>query len=82
MIDNQPLVMTVEEVATYLRIPQSSVYKLAQEGMIPCQEVGGRWRFHRRAIDQRLALSSRRHPDVHSYIHVSFTRFVGTSVYG
>lgn len=49
-----PLVMTVEEVAQYLRIPQSSVYRLAQRGRIPCQKVGRRWRFHREAIDHWL----------------------------
>jgi len=48
-------VMTVEEVAAYLRIPRSSLYKLAQEGRIPCQKVGRHWRFRREAIDQWLS---------------------------
>jgi excisionase family DNA binding protein len=48
-------VMTVEEVAAYLRIPQSSVYKLAQEGRIPCKKVGRRWRFHQKVIDEWLS---------------------------
>ena len=47
--------MTVSEVAEYLRIPKSSVYKLAQEGKIPCQKVGRHWRFHRNAIDRWLS---------------------------
>lgn len=55
MSDEIPLVMTVEEVAGYLRIPQSSVYRLAQEGRMPCQKVGRRWRFHRDAIDRWLS---------------------------
>jgi len=55
MTDNQSLVMTVGEIATYLRIPQSSVYKLAQEGKIPCQKVGRRWRFYRKAINEWLS---------------------------
>ncbi|MGB6896945.1 MAG: helix-turn-helix domain-containing protein, partial [Dehalococcoidia bacterium] len=46
VIQHQPAVMTVEEVAAYLRIPRSSVYKLAQEGRIPCQKVGRHWRFN------------------------------------
>ena len=50
-------VMTVEEVATYLRIPKSSIYKLAQEGKIPCQKVGKHWRFHHHAIDVWLSNS-------------------------
>lgn len=48
-------VLTIEEVAEYLRIPKSSVYKLAQEGRIPCQKVGRHWRFHRQAIDHWLS---------------------------
>jgi len=48
-------VMTVDEVASYLRIPRSSVYKLAQEGKIPAQKVGKHWRFHRVTIDRWLS---------------------------
>ena len=39
MTGHQPAVMTVEEVAAYLRIPRSSDYELVQEGKIPSQEV-------------------------------------------
>lgn len=45
-------IMTIEEVAEYLKIPKSTVYILAQEGKIPCQKVGRQWRFHKEAIDQ------------------------------
>jgi len=55
MAEDLPIVMTADEVADYLRIPRSSVYKLAQEGRIPCQKAGRRWRFHRKAIDWWLA---------------------------
>jgi excisionase family DNA binding protein len=51
----QPKVMTVGEVAKYLRIPRGSVYKLAQEGRIPCQKVGRHWRFHKAALDAWLS---------------------------
>ena len=50
-----PEVMTVDEVAAYLRIPRGSVYKLAQRGKIPCQKVGRHWRFRREAVDKWLA---------------------------
>ncbi len=43
-------VLTVEEAADLLRIPRSSVYKLAQEGKIPAQKVGRHWRFHRATL--------------------------------
>jgi len=54
MSTEQPPVMTVEEVAEYLRIPRASVYKLAQKGKIPCQKVGRHWRFRREAVDRWL----------------------------
>ena len=40
-------ILTVEEVAELLKIPRSSVYKLAQEGKLPAQKVGRHWRFYR-----------------------------------
>ncbi len=54
MNSNDVPVLTVAEAAEYLRIPKSSLYKLAQEGKVPCQKVGKHWRFHRGAIDQWL----------------------------
>jgi excisionase family DNA binding protein len=49
-----PPVMTLIEVADYLRIPKASVYKLAQQGRIPCQKVGKHWRFRKEALDRWL----------------------------
>ena len=55
MAESNPPVMTISEVAEYLRIPRGSVYKLAQRGRIPCQKVGRHWRFRREAIDDWLS---------------------------
>lgn len=49
-----PDVLTINETAKYLRIPLSSLYKLAQEGKIPCQKVGRHWRFRRQSIESWL----------------------------
>ncbi len=38
-------ILNIQEVAEYLRIPVSSVYKLAQEGRLPGVKVGKHWRF-------------------------------------
>lgn len=54
MSDEFPLVLTIDEASHYLRIPLSSLYKLAQEGKIPCQKVGRHWRFRKEAIDHWL----------------------------
>jgi excisionase family DNA binding protein len=55
MPDEPGEILTIEEVAAYLRIPVSSVYKLAQEGKIPAQKVGRHWRFYRPTINQWMA---------------------------
>jgi len=47
-------VMTVDELAAYLKIPKSTLYKLAQEGKVPGQKVGRHWRFHKDAVDAWL----------------------------
>ena len=54
MTTNEVPVLTVDEAAEYLRIPKSSLYKLAQEGKVPCQKVGRHWRFPRHAVDEWL----------------------------
>jgi excisionase family DNA binding protein len=41
---------TAEEVATYLRLPQSTVYKLAQDKVLPGFKVGKHWRFRRETV--------------------------------
>ena len=48
-------VMTVSEVAAYLRMADSTVYRLVKEGKIPGRKVGGGWRFSRKVIDDWLA---------------------------
>jgi excisionase family DNA binding protein len=54
-----PDVLTLNEVAEYLRIPRSTAYKLAQEGKIPGQKVGRHWRFHRTVVEQWLGHGAR-----------------------
>ena len=46
--------MTVEEVAEYLRVKPSTVYKWAKEGKIPAAKVGWLWRFEREQIETWL----------------------------
>ena len=54
MVKETDSIMTIEEVAAYLKIPKSTVYILAQEGKIPCQKVGRHWRFRKITIDKWL----------------------------
>ena len=48
-------VMTIPELATFLKLAPSTVYRLSSEGKIPGRKVGGRWRFSRKAIEEWLA---------------------------
>ena len=50
----QEIVLTINELAAYLKIAKSTLYKLAQEGRIPGQKVGKHWRFRKEAIDRWL----------------------------
>jgi excisionase family DNA binding protein len=47
-------VLTIDELAEYLKIAKSVLCKLAQEGRLPGQKIGKRWRFRKQAIDQWL----------------------------
>ena len=46
-------ILTVEEVAEYLRIHPYTVRRLVRAGQLPGFKVGGQWRFHRDEVDQR-----------------------------
>ncbi len=45
-----PEFLTADEVAVYLRIPLSTVYKLVQDQVLPGFKVGKHWRFRRVSI--------------------------------
>ena len=47
-------VMTIEELAAYLKISKSTLYKLAREGKVPSNKIGRHWRFQKRSIDRWL----------------------------
>lgn len=55
-------VMTIEQLADYLQIAKSTLYKLAQERRIPAQKVGKHSRFSREAIDAWLRAEPLRFP--------------------
>ncbi len=51
-------VMTVQEVADYLRVNQRTVYRLAVGRKLPGFKVGTTWRFKRADIDGWIAAQS------------------------
>ena len=58
MTDSSPLgrpdneILTIEEVAAYLRLKPQTIYKWAQEKRIPAAKLGKEWRFRRSVIDR------------------------------
>jgi excisionase family DNA binding protein len=52
------MVMTVKEVAEYLRVNQRTVYRLAVDRKFPGFKVGATWRFKRSDIDGWIAAQS------------------------
>ncbi len=44
-------IMTIDEVAHYLRLKPQTIYRWAQEKRIPAAKLGKEWRFRRSVID-------------------------------
>ena len=53
-MDDGDMVMTIRDVANYLRMAESTVYKLANDGQLPGRKVGGGWRFSRKELERWL----------------------------
>ena len=49
-----PDVLTIEEVAEFLRLPEDTVRHYAASLMIPGRQIGDQWRFSRRALEEWL----------------------------
>lgn len=45
-------IMTLEEVAEYLRLTPQTIYTWAQEKKIPAVKLGKEWRFRKSLIDK------------------------------
>lgn len=63
---NQPEdeILTLDEVAVYLKAGKKTVYRLAQQGEIPGFKLGGTWRFRRTELDRWIAEQiARKTPD-------------------
>ena len=52
---DQSAVLSLQEVAEYLRCHTSTVYRLARQGEIPCFRLGGGWRFLKSDVDEWIA---------------------------
>ena len=44
-------VITISELAEYLRVHRSTIYRLLKKGQLSGFKVGSDWRFNRQSID-------------------------------
>lgn len=52
MVKPKSDILTITEVAAYLKVAERTLYRLAAAKKIPAFKVGGTWRFPRADIDQ------------------------------
>jgi excisionase family DNA binding protein len=48
-------ILTVREVAEYLRLSEAKVYRLANERQLPAIRIGKSWRFRKDLLDEWLS---------------------------
>jgi excisionase family DNA binding protein len=51
-------ILTIKEVAEYLKVTERTIYRLAGAKKIPAFKVGGTWRFSRADIDEWIRRQS------------------------
>jgi excisionase family DNA binding protein len=44
-------ILNIKEVSNYLKVPVSTIYKLAQDGKVPAIKVGKHWRFLKKDLE-------------------------------
>ncbi|NQT47029.1 MAG: helix-turn-helix domain-containing protein [Candidatus Omnitrophica bacterium] len=49
------VILTVRELADYLKMKPITIYKHASEGKLPGFKVGSHWRFKKETIDNWIA---------------------------
>lgn len=55
-MSNQPdEILTIDEVAAFLKAGKRTVYRLAASGKLPAFKLGGTWRFRRSDLDKWIA---------------------------
>jgi excisionase family DNA binding protein len=61
-------IMTLEEVAGYLKLKPQTIYTWAQDGKIPAAKLGKEWRFRKSIIDRWF----------NQHINGKFSEYLGT----
>lgn len=56
-------ILTIREVAEYLKINEKTAYRLAAEGKLPGFKIGGAWRFRKDEIEKLTKSSKTQNED-------------------
>lgn len=59
-------ILTLKEIAVYLKLAQKTAYKLAAENKLPGFKVGGSWRFKQSDIDAWIETQKTTNTDHHA----------------
>jgi excisionase family DNA binding protein len=51
--DDQEL-MTLDDIAKYLKVSSWTVYRFVREGRLPCYRLGHQWRFKKSLVEEWL----------------------------
>lgn len=54
-VEGDAEILTIKQVASYLKVAERTIYRLAATHGIPAFKVGGTWRFRRSDIDGWIA---------------------------
>lgn len=60
--DSSGEILTLEEVAAFLKAGKRTVYRFAQNGDIPAFKLGGTWRFRRSELERWIDENSNQRP--------------------
>ncbi len=52
-------ILTIREVADYLKVTERTLYRLVQDGKLPAFKVGHSWRFRREDLERWISEQSR-----------------------
>ena len=56
-------IMTLKEVAEYLKLAEKTAYRLAAEGKLPGFKAGGSWRFKHSDIEKWIEENKKSHKE-------------------
>lgn len=57
--------LDLKELAEYLKLPASTVYRLAQRKVLPGHKIGRAWRFDRDEVDAWIRSGGKAGPATH-----------------